>query len=74
MTHAQEEKYLGYYERLQKMLDSYHGVLAQLNDDELKLLDMHLKHLREVLNKGISPYNWNSLGIDLFITECTKVC
>lgn len=69
----QEEKYLGFYEKLQKMLNTYHGVLAQLNEDETKLLDMHIKHLRGVLNKGLSPYNWNSLGIDLFISECTKV-
>uniref|UniRef100_A0A8B9GGE7 Dynein heavy chain tail domain-containing protein n=1 Tax=Amazona collaria TaxID=241587 RepID=A0A8B9GGE7_9PSIT len=68
----QEDKYLRYTDRLQKVLDQYHTLMETLNEAEIELLDDHIKKLWEVFKSGHSRLNWNSLGIGDFIFRCTQ--
>jgi dynein heavy chain len=58
---------------LQQMLDSFHLVLDQLTPDEAQLLDPHVLAVKQVLDVGEKPLNWNSLGIPDYIARCNKV-
>ncbi|NXX60600.1 DYH10 protein, partial [Scopus umbretta] len=68
----QEDKYLGYTNRLKNMLDRYHKLMGTLNEVETKLLDDHIKELWRIFKSGHKRLNWNSLGIGDFIVRCTQ--
>ena len=41
---------------------------------QAELLEDHTKDLKRVLYPGARRLNWNSLGINDFISKCTSVC
>ncbi|EDV22455.1 uncharacterized protein TRIADDRAFT_50643 [Trichoplax adhaerens] len=68
----QEEKYIRYVNGLKQMLKRYNSIVANLNHAELQLLEGHIKELQRVLKPGEKRLNWNSLGINDFITKCVQ--
>ncbi|ESO91629.1 hypothetical protein LOTGIDRAFT_122204, partial [Lottia gigantea] len=66
----QEEKYIKYVDGLQNMLSRYHRLLGSLDPAEVTLLDDHMKDLRRVLRPGAKRLNWNSLGINDYMSKC----
>ncbi|XP_040439457.1 dynein heavy chain 10, axonemal [Falco naumanni] len=68
----QEDRYLGYKNRLKNMLDGYHKLMETLNEAETKLLDDHIQELWSVFRSGHRRLNWNSLSIGDFIVRCTQ--
>ena len=70
----QEEMFLAYCDGLNHCLHRYHTLLASLQDAEVELLEDHIRSLQRVLKPGLKRLNWNSLGIQDYITKCEKVC
>lgn len=68
----QEEKYFGFVENLESMLQSYHEVIQSLDAAEKKLLSEHISELHRVMKAGFTRLNWNSLGIPEFIQRCNQ--
>lgn len=68
----QNDAYLDLVERLQMMLNEYHGVLNSLSRVERNFLSQHILHLRGSIKPGFDPLNWNSLNILRFIDQCSR--
>ncbi|KFP31699.1 Dynein heavy chain 10, axonemal, partial [Colius striatus] len=68
----QEGKYLGYIDRLKRILDLYHKLMGTLNEAETKLLDDHIQNLWSLFKWGHRRLNWMSLGVGDFIVHCTE--
>lgn len=51
------------------MLDSYHLLLASLDDSETMLLEDHLNELRRTIRPGAKRLNWTSLGINDYLSK-----
>uniref|UniRef100_A0A0G4IFQ9 AAA+ ATPase domain-containing protein n=1 Tax=Chromera velia CCMP2878 TaxID=1169474 RepID=A0A0G4IFQ9_9ALVE len=68
----QMDKYREYCQGLGQMLKSYKAVTEDLSPVEKQLLSKQLETLEKCLQPGISPLNWNSLGIQDFIDSCNK--
>nr|XP_026696380.1 dynein heavy chain 10, axonemal isoform X1 [Ciona intestinalis]XP_026696381.1 dynein heavy chain 10, axonemal isoform X2 [Ciona intestinalis] len=66
----QEDKYFSYISGLTHMLNRYHALLSSLDSAEAQLLDEHIRELKRVLKPGYKRLNWNSLGIQDYITRC----
>ncbi|XP_076804944.1 dynein axonemal heavy chain 10-like [Clavelina lepadiformis] len=66
----QEDKYFGYINGLTQMLNRYHTLLLSLDTAEAQLLEEHIRELKRVLKPGYRRLNWNSLGIQDYITRC----
>uniref|UniRef100_H2ZL68 Dynein heavy chain tail domain-containing protein n=1 Tax=Ciona savignyi TaxID=51511 RepID=H2ZL68_CIOSA len=66
----QEDKYFSYISGLAHMLNRYHTLLASLDPAEAQLLEDHIRELKRVLKPGYKRLNWNSLGIQDYITRC----
>ncbi|BFZ18669.1 hypothetical protein BsWGS_21707 [Bradybaena similaris] len=68
----QEEKYIHYLDGLTRMLTRYHALLASLDHAEDALLVDHQRDLRRKLRPGAKRLNWNSLGINDYISKCEQ--
>ncbi|NWH83945.1 DYH10 protein, partial [Aegithalos caudatus] len=68
----QEEKYLGYTNKLKAMLDRYHKLMNMMNEAETKLLDQYVQELWRILKSGQKRFTWKSVGIGEFILQCTQ--
>ena len=58
---------------LRKMLDSYHLLLASLDESETSLLEEHLIELRRCIRPGAKRLNWTSLGIQDYLNKTLAV-
>ncbi|CAH1233746.1 DNAH10 [Branchiostoma lanceolatum] len=65
----QEDKYIRYVDGLRHMLNRYHTLLGSLDEAETQLLDEHIRELRRVLRPGYKRLNWNSLGINDYVSR-----
>ena len=68
----QEEKYHSYIQRMQQMLNTYHGLLDSLSVVERGLLQEKLGKLREHVAHGFAPLNWTSQRIPNYIDSCNQ--
>ncbi|NWU42747.1 DYH10 protein, partial [Hylia prasina] len=68
----QEDKYLGYTDKLKAMLDRYHKLMEMMNEAEIKLLDQYVQELWRILKSGQKRFTWKSVGIGEFILQCTQ--
>ncbi|NWT59948.1 DYH10 protein, partial [Erythrocercus mccallii] len=68
----QEDKYLGYTNKLKAMLDRYHKLMEMMNEAEIKLLDQYVQELWRILKSGQKRFTWKSVGIGEFILQCTQ--
>eukprot|EP00398_MALV-I-01_sp_L67-1_P000765 gene765-501_t len=68
----QQDKYQEFSVQLQVLLDSYSAVVDDLTPVQKKLLAKQIQKLEKCLKPGLSPLNWNSLGILEFIEDCQK--
>ncbi|NWY73768.1 DYH10 protein, partial [Erithacus rubecula] len=68
----QEDKYLGYTNKLKVMLNSYHKLMEMMNEAEMKLLDHYIQELWRILKTGHKRLTWKSVGIGEFIVQCTQ--
>ncbi|NXU60346.1 DYH10 protein, partial [Horornis vulcanius] len=68
----QEDKYLGYTNKLKAMLDRYHKLMEMMNEAETKLLDQYVQELWRILKSGQKRLTWKSVGIGEFILQCTQ--
>ena len=71
-TTLQEEKYYGLREKISSMLRDYNAVKSSLTPIEKELLSKRLQQLDSTLDRGFYPLNWNSLGINDFLSSCVK--
>jgi dynein heavy chain, axonemal len=55
------------------MLDSYHLLLASLDESETSLLEEHLYELKRTIRPGSKRLNWTSLGIHDYLNKCRAV-
>ncbi|CAE8670802.1 unnamed protein product [Polarella glacialis] len=65
----QQDKYKEYVEQLNLLIDAYNGAVGDLTPVQQKLLQKQIVELDKCLSPGLSPLNWNSLGIGDFIEE-----
>ncbi len=68
-----EDKFSRYVFNLRKMLDSYHLLLASLDESETALLSDHLVELRRCIRPGSKRLNWTSLGIQDYLNRAFAV-
>ncbi|XP_077995609.1 dynein axonemal heavy chain 10-like isoform X2 [Glandiceps talaboti] len=68
----QEDKYIKYNDGLKHMLNRYHNAIASLNPAETMLLEEHTRELRRTMKPGYKRLNWNSLGINDYISRCEQ--
>lgn len=54
---------------LRRMLDSYHLLLASLDEPETQLLEEHLFELKRTIRPGAKRLNWTSLGIHDYLSK-----
>jgi dynein heavy chain len=69
----QEDKFARFSLQLRKMLDSYHMLLASLDESETELLVEHLHDLKSVIRPGAKRLNWNALVIQDYLNKCNSV-
>jgi hypothetical protein len=55
------------------MLDSYHLLLASLDESETSLLEDNLIELRRCIRPGAKRLNWTSLGIQDYLNKALSV-
>ena len=54
-------------EQLDLLIDAYNAAVGDLSPVQQKLLRKQILELDKCLSPGLSPLNWNSLGITDFI-------
>ncbi|NXX86539.1 DYH10 protein, partial [Urocolius indicus] len=67
-----EDEFLGYRDRLKKVLDLYDKLMGTLDEAETKLLDDHIQDLWTTFKWGHTMINWISLGVGDFLAYCTE--
>ena len=55
------------------MLDSYHLLLASLDESETLLLEEHLVELKRTIRPGAKRLNWTALGILDYLAKTRTV-
>jgi dynein heavy chain len=65
----QQDKYKEFVEQLNLLLDAYDGAVGDLTAVQRKLLHKQVVELDKCLRPGLTPLNWNSLGILDFIED-----
>jgi len=65
----QQDQYQEYVEQLGLLIDQYTAAVGDLTPVQQKLLRKQIQELDKCLSPGLSPLNWNSLGIGDFIEE-----
>ena len=68
----QQEKYKEYVEQLELLLQTYREVVDDLSPVQRKLLSRQIQDLDKCFKPGLSPKNWNSLGVPDFLDECNR--
>jgi dynein heavy chain len=68
----QADKYFMSVQSLNSMLASYHAVIEALSPIELSLISLRVEEVKRVMKPGMCAFNWSSLGIAEFISQCTK--
>ncbi|KAF4667709.1 Dynein heavy chain 10, axonemal [Perkinsus chesapeaki] len=68
----QMDKYKDYAEQLRVMLQSYEEAIGGLSMVQCKILHTQIRDLHKCLRPGLTPLNWNSLGIIDFIESASR--
>jgi dynein heavy chain len=68
----QQEKYKGYVEQLDLLIDAYNAAVGDLTPVLHQLLHKQIVEVDKCLSPGLTPLNWNSLRITDFINDCNK--
>ncbi|KAF4659064.1 Dynein heavy chain 10, axonemal [Perkinsus olseni] len=68
----QMDKYKDYAEQLRVMLRGYEEAIGGLTMVQCKVLHTQIADLHKCLRPGLTPLNWNSLGIVDFIESATR--
>eukprot|EP00062_Callorhinchus_milii_P021625 gi/632978548/ref/XP_007905975.1/ PREDICTED: dynein heavy chain 10, axonemal [Callorhinchus milii] len=68
----QEHKFLRYVTGLKNLLSRYHKLLNSLNSAETQLLELHIQELQRIVRSGFKRLNWNSLGINDYLSRCDQ--
>lgn len=63
----QQDQYKEFVEQLDLLIDAYNAAVGDLSPVQQKLLRKQILDLDKCLSPGLSPLNWNSLGITDFI-------
>ncbi|CAJ1332260.1 unnamed protein product [Effrenium voratum] len=63
----QQDQYKEFVEQLDLLIDAYNAAVGDLSPVQQKLLRKQILELDKCLSPGLSPLNWNSLGIKDFI-------
>jgi dynein heavy chain len=65
----QQDKYKEYVEQLDLLIDAYNHAVGDLTPVQQELLQKQILALDKCLSPGLTPLNWNSLGIHDFIED-----
>ncbi|KAF4706069.1 Dynein heavy chain 10, axonemal, partial [Perkinsus olseni] len=65
-------KYKDYAEQLRVMLQGYEEAIGGLTMVQCKVLHTQIADLHKCLRPGLTPLNWNSLGIVDFVESATR--
>ncbi|KAF4710897.1 Dynein heavy chain 10, axonemal, partial [Perkinsus olseni] len=68
----QMDKYKDYAEQLRVMLQGYEEAIGGLTMVQCKVLHTQIADLHKCLRPGLTPLNWNSLGIVDFVESATR--
>ncbi|XP_068610937.1 dynein axonemal heavy chain 10 [Brachionichthys hirsutus] len=67
-----KSEYMEHVKDLQAPVDRYHALIDSLSETTFVVLQKKIQAVRKEMDYGCKELNWNSLGINKFIDQCTK--
>jgi len=68
----QQGKFMKQCEALKELTDRFNEALVGLKPAEFQLLSLKIQSLIKSISRGMTPLNWNSLGIDQFVQDSLR--
>jgi dynein heavy chain len=68
----QQGKFMKQCDALKELAERFNSAIFGLKHEEFQLLSLRIQSLIKSISRGMSPLNWNSLGIDQFVQDSLR--